>query len=1059
MLPKRQSVAALITRLESAMSKYVRFTGSGFALATLIVVLLSVIGTSPVHAQAPPPDDAPPSLFPNDSATPPQSVGSSPAFVVGGPWTAEGPAPIYNGQVENVVPNDEVAGAVHTVAAHASDADILYLGAANGGVWKTTNATATSPSWTPLTDSYGSLSIGALEFDPTDVTNQTLLAGIGRYSSYSQHGGPRIGMLRTTSGGTGWALLSGGPSLVASNISGVAPRGSTIVVSSNTSDAFFCTEIGIHRSTDTGATFSQVTNGIPAGVAFDLAGDPSSTAVLYTNITFANTCSGSSNGIYKSTDTGLSWSKVSDAAMDALILDGTTNNVEIAVGSSGNVYVAIINNGALTGLYRSGNGGSTWTGMDLPQTNESGNVGVNPNPKPGSQGGIHFSIRADPSNANIVYIGGDRQPYANEGSGGPVSFPNSIGAFDYSGRLFRCDASLPLASQCVHLTHSNSMGASGGGTASSSAPHADSREMVFDAGGDIVEVDDGGIYRRTSPQNNTGDWFSLNGDLQVTEFHDIAYDSNANILIGGAQDTGTPQEISPGSGAWDSVTTADGGDVAVDERTLASINRSIRYSSYQYLAAFRKRTYLANNSVVGQSYPALTLTSSGTAPLTGSSGNMQFLTPVAVNAITPSRLVIVGKTSIYESMDQGATVSDIGAGPGYSSNQNAIAYGGKNGGVPNADVLYVGVGSDVMIRTSGAGSLTASAAFPAGNSVEDVVMDRKDWSHAFVAADPFAGGAADLVFETSDSGAAWTDITGNLATLGASDFRSIEYVASLAGDMLVLGTVSGSYVSFESDFSLWDILGTGLPNAIVYDLEFDATDNLLVAGLLGRGAWTLAGLATQSSSTTTTTTVTTTTLPTPTVCGTAPELSMNCRLADPSAAGKSSVLIKYASDPAKDQVKWKWNKGVTTGATDFKDPVDGTNLYRFCIYDSSSSPQPRLEADIPAGAGGVLCGSKPCWKTVGPSSAPKGFKYKDKAADPNGVTDLKMKAGVSGKAQVQVKGKGGLLNPPPTDVGQLVAPVTVQLLIDDGTIGCFQTTFSSGGIKKQNASIFKAKGP
>src|SRR5262245_5992241 len=176
--------------------------------------------------------------------------------------------------------------------------------------------------------------------------------------------------------------------------------------------------------------------------------------------------------------------------------------------------------------------------MDLPQTRESDGhiVGLHP----GGQGSIHLSIAVDRNDPNTVYVAGDRQD---------SPFPNFIGANNFSGRLFRGDTTAlrgPVPSpQWKHLTHSNSITQiSGGGTANGSAPHADSREMAIAANGDLIEVDDGGIYRRTSPQNNTGDWFSINGNIQTTEFHDVAYDTVSNaILIGGAQDTGSPRQF------------------------------------------------------------------------------------------------------------------------------------------------------------------------------------------------------------------------------------------------------------------------------------------------------------------------------------------------------------------------------------------------------------------------------------------------------------------------------------------------------------------------------------
>ena len=95
-------------------------------------------------------------------------------------WIPQGPAPVINSQVENIEPDNQVAGAIHTVLAHPTNANELYIGAVNGGIWKTTNAQAVRPTWTPLTDELPSLSIGALAYDPTDSSRQTVVAGGSR---------------------------------------------------------------------------------------------------------------------------------------------------------------------------------------------------------------------------------------------------------------------------------------------------------------------------------------------------------------------------------------------------------------------------------------------------------------------------------------------------------------------------------------------------------------------------------------------------------------------------------------------------------------------------------------------------------------------------------------------------------------------------------------------------------------------------------------------------------------------------------------------------------------
>ncbi len=671
-------------------------------------------------------------------------------------WLPLGPFSATNGQVENVAPNDEVVGAIHTVLAHPNDSDTLYIGATNGGVWKTSNATDTSPNWTPLTDNLPSQSIGAMIFDLGDAAYQTIYAGTGRYSSFGRTGGERVGLLRTTDGGGTWSVVDGGGVLNGKNISGVYANGDTVVVSVNASDTFGAGNLGIFRSTDGGVTFGQVSAGdgsgsagLPAGVAYDLFADPTNPDVLYTASVFSAALGGGQVGVYKSLDQGATWAKVSNAAMDALIDNGTTNstgtsNIEIAVGRANNVYVAIINSGRVGGLFRSGDGGANWAAMDTPSTNENGTVfDLNPGggkgPTPGStpeeiaggQGTIHFAMLADPVNPSLVYVGGDRQPGLNEGTGAGPFFPNSIGANDFSGRLFRGDASQPLGSQWVHLTHSNSLGAAGGGTASSSAPHADSREMVFDADGNIIEVDDGGIYRRTSPQTNLGDWFSVIGDLQVTEAHDVAYDAVSNTAIIGNQDTGTTQQPFDGATVWESISTGDGGDVVVDDVSGAAIGESIRYSSFQNLAAFRKRTYDAAGTLLNQTFPALQVVGGG-QPLQGA-----FRTPVELNTIDPNQLVIQGANATYESLDQGDTLIEIPVAGGVSSRntgifQNAIVAGGVLNGVASDEFLWVGSGANLLGRTANSGTLTPVNSAPPVGQIRDLAVDPQDWNSVFL---------------------------------------------------------------------------------------------------------------------------------------------------------------------------------------------------------------------------------------------------------------------------------------------------------------------------------------
>src|SRR5438552_19105686 len=69
-------------------------------------------------------------------------------------WIEQGPGPNINGQVENVSPNNPVAGAVNAIAPDPTNGNTVYAATVNGGIWRTNNATAASPSWFPLTDRF-----------------------------------------------------------------------------------------------------------------------------------------------------------------------------------------------------------------------------------------------------------------------------------------------------------------------------------------------------------------------------------------------------------------------------------------------------------------------------------------------------------------------------------------------------------------------------------------------------------------------------------------------------------------------------------------------------------------------------------------------------------------------------------------------------------------------------------------------------------------------------------------------------------------------------------------
>jgi hypothetical protein len=213
---------------------------------------------------------------------------------------------------------------------------------------------------------------------------------------------------------------------------------------------------------------------------------------------------------------------------------------------------------------------------------------------------------------------------------------------------------------------------------------------------------------------------------------------------------------------------------------------------------------------------------------TGAALGRQFITPIKLNVTDGTRLIIGANNGVYESFDRGDNIVQLNTA---SVNNTAMLYGHAN----NADLIVVGSGSTVLVRTTAAGSLASPGAFP-GGTVLDLAIDPANANNLYAT----DGGA---VYASPDQGATWDDISGNLPATGAGQFNTLAFIPdSGSGARLAVGTDLGVFVRLLGAGSeCWCELGGDgpMPNALVWDLEYDAADNVLAAGTLGRGAWTL----------------------------------------------------------------------------------------------------------------------------------------------------------------------------------------------------------------------------
>ena len=765
-------------------------------------------------------------------------------------WQPVGPTTITGGRVTNVTDlsgnlTNPVDGAVSTVLAppaSANEPNTMYLGAVNGGIWKTTNANAPGgPTWTPLTDgqSVDSLSISDLQFGTTNgqFNYNNLIAGVGHVSDFANTGGNLIGVMTSPDGGASWQVITPNASSavtpVGQNITSVAERDNVIMAGTAANSG----TVGLLRSTDSGGTWvlvsSQANSGLPAGPVSDLVGDPADPKRFYVAVL--------GQGIFTSDDNGGTWANVTPTG---LVLNANPSGDDLRIADNGTaVYFGYEKFNAATGatnlaaIYRSpttGLSAATWTAMDLPTTNINGTFyGLNPeggsdSNAPGGQKIIHFSIVADPTNPNVVYVGGDSL----------TVFPNSVGSVALTGRLFRGDASRPSGSQWTPITDNY--------TANHSAPHSDSRGMTF-LGGELVEADDGGVYALSNPTTSTGAWTSLIGNLDATEIHDVAYDTNTNTVIAGTQDTGTAEQKSSTSTVYNEVNQLNGGAVAVDNSTPGT---SIRYTSSSFLGGgpggFQASTYDANGNLINTTSPALVVTAQNLT-LYQTDPSLPYVTTVVLNSLNPKQMLIGGQNAVYESLDGGQTLTSLGVGgAGAGALEGAaLAYGGSLNGQADTGVLWIGIGKQVYMRSAQGGAVVATnyASTAGAGNVRALAIDPTDWQTAVIVDD------AGNVWLTNNSGQSFTNITGNLVSSNGSPINlySVALVPLASTNLIYVGAQDGVYQMQTANPDVWSRYGASMPDVPVLSLEYVAGQQqylpagqqpqLLVAGTLGRGAY------------------------------------------------------------------------------------------------------------------------------------------------------------------------------------------------------------------------------
>jgi photosystem II stability/assembly factor-like uncharacterized protein len=417
---------------------------------------------------------------------------------LGPKWEELGPAPISSGPY---------TGRVSAIACSPSDANRVFLGGADGGVWRTTDGGAT---WEPLTDEMPTTAIGALAIDPADAN--AIFAGTGE-ANFANHSRYGLGIYRSLDGGASWeqfgeATLGGrccsalvvDPSNGNTVLAAITRAGGFPELAAAKGHPDATGDLGVFRSLDRGVTWARLT-GLPNLSATSLVIDPSSSSRLYCGIghIFGN----AQNGVWRSLDGGATWTKLAGGLPTSQI-----GRVTVAVSPSlpSRLYVLIARpadasgGGASTlGAWRSSDGGDTWTSIPVPSLQASY--------------GWYLSVVAvRPTDPNTVLMGG------------------------------------------LSLERSTNSGSS---WSTVTPPHVDMHALAWDAAGRLWAGDDGGVQR--SPDLGSS-WTSLDNGLGITQFYAgiSTHPTDDLRIFGGLQDNGSVRR-STATKSWVQVVGGDGG--------------------------------------------------------------------------------------------------------------------------------------------------------------------------------------------------------------------------------------------------------------------------------------------------------------------------------------------------------------------------------------------------------------------------------------------------------------------------------------------------------------------
>ena len=647
-----------------------------------------------------------------------------------------------------------IGGRATSAVCHPANPDLIWLGTAGGGVWRSADAGST---WRALWHRQRVLNVGSLAIDPTDP--DVLYCGTGE-ANLSADSYAGVGIYRSTNGGTSWRLLA------SSTRTGVPRRIGVIAI-----DPFDRRHL------------------IIGGVGYD---------------------EDEKGGMYVSRNGGRSWKR------ETFISERNhwCHAVVFHPAKAGVIYATFTENGARNGIWRTVDGGRTWTRLQqgLPPAGAMGRT----------------SLALSPSNPDVLYA------LASDASDQVLGvFRSADGGNTWSnvaGRHFKDEAQMFYGNTIVvhpadpdhvlcggvdlHLSRN------GGRTWTQATDswsragkpdyaHADHHALLMPAArpGLVYDVNDGGL---DLSEDGGRTWRNRSNGLAATMFYDVdVAQTDAMVFAGGAQDNGTLLTETGKPGGFREILGGDGGWIVFDPANARHL-----YASCQNMEIHRWRPGGRPRDV--------------SPPVSDTERGKVWMTYITLDP-NDARTVFCGSTRVWRTKDDGdrwSAVSKTLDGSPITAIEVAPA---------DSRAVYVGTENGGFFRSvdgGGTWSANLSGAEMPGRTITRIESHPAKAEVLFVT---LANFGHPHLFRSDDGGLSWTDTDrGRLpdvphnAVLIRPDAPRTVYVAGDAG------------VFVSRDFGeTWMSLRRNLPNVMCVDLVYQEAGQALFTATYGRSIWRL----------------------------------------------------------------------------------------------------------------------------------------------------------------------------------------------------------------------------